>query len=106
MALKMDTKYDAEKAHWMVKLSGELDIHSKSDLKSELVALLDTHAGDVVFDCEGLEYIDSTGLGVLIGYYKTVKLNDNTLYFENLRPNIMKIFSLTGLDKIFSIRSV
>lgn len=104
MSLKLNTLYDENQAHWEIELIGEVDIHSKGMLKEKLTALNEEKQSNFIFKCNNLEYIDSTGLGVLIGFYKNVKVNDKSVCFENLKPSISKIFSLTGLDKIFSIR--
>ncbi|MGX8796497.1 STAS domain-containing protein [Fusibacter sp. JL298sf-3] len=104
MSLKMNSVYNTSNANWEVELIGEVDIHSKGILKEKLTELNEEKQSDFVFKCNQLEYIDSTGLGVLIGFYKNVKINEKTVYFEELKPSIVKIFSLTGLDKIFTIR--
>lgn len=54
-------------------------------------------------DFTNLEYIDSTGLGALIGVLKRLKVNDKDIYVLNARKNVKKIFSITGLDKIFKV---
>ncbi|MBM7561011.1 STAS domain-containing protein [Fusibacter tunisiensis] len=104
MALKLVSNYDESLNSWTVALQGEVDISSKKQLKDELIQLNTEKQLDFIFNCENLEYIDSTGLGVLISFYKEVKINDKTVHFEKLKPSIIKLFTLTGLNKIFSIR--
>lgn len=104
MSLTLNANFNDSKEIWEVELIGEIDIHSKSILKEELIQLNEKKKSDFLFICDQLDYIDSTGLGVLIGFYKNVKMNENQIYFERLKPSILKIFSLTGLDKIFSVR--
>lgn len=104
MSLKLNSSYNETLKKWEIELIGEIDIHSKGILKEELMLLNEKNQSDFIFKCDHLEYIDSTGLGVLISFYKNVKANDKNVYFDNLKPSILKIFSLTGLDKIFSIR--
>jgi anti-sigma B factor antagonist len=104
MSLKLNSNYNDASKSWEVELIGEVDINSKATLKDELTQLSEQNPSDFVFKCDNLDYIDSTGLGVLISFYKTIKTNNKTVYFEKLKPSIQKIFSLTGLDKIFSIR--
>ena len=58
---------------------------------------------DIKIDCTDLEYIDSTGLGVLIGVLKRLKVNEKDIYILNPRKNVKKIFDITGLDKIFKV---
>ena len=59
---------------------------------------------DIIINGETLEYIDSTGLGVLMSIYK--KMQEKSLNFKisNLKPNIYKLFDITGLNKVFNIR--
>jgi len=104
MSLKLNSSFNDSENYWEIELMGEIYINSKTVLKEELNTLNEKKAVDFVFKCENLEYIDSTGLGVLISFYKNVKMNEKTVSFEKLKPSITKIFSLTGLDKIFSIR--
>ncbi len=104
MSLRLNTNYNDSSNSWEVELIGEIDINSKAKLKEELLSLNEKKQADYVLKCDNLDYIDSTGLGVLISFYKNVKINDRSVYFENLKPSILKIFSLTGLDKIFQIR--
>lgn len=104
MSLRLNTNYNDSESCWEIELIGEIDINSKAMLKEELLQLNERKQADFVLKCENLEYIDSTGLGVLISFYKNVKMGDRAVYFEKLKPSILKIFSLTGLDKIFQIR--
>ena len=99
----LDANYDESKDIWDVHLYGEVDIYNADSMKSELHALIDEKKADVVLDCTSLKYIDSTGLGVLVSTLKKVKEADKQISIVALRPYIAKIFTLTGLDKVFSI---
>lgn len=99
----IDAKFDESTGKWNVQLYGEVDIYNADSLKSELHALIDEKEADVVLDCTNLKYIDSTGLGVLVSALKKVKQADKIIQIINLKPYIAKIFTLTGLDKIFVI---
>lgn len=95
--------YNSSTNTWEVSLSGEVDVYNAPQLKEVLHSLLDQHNSSIVIDCQGLKYIDSTGLGVLIGVLKRVKDNNGSISIRNLKPYIKKIFTITGLDKIFLI---
>ncbi len=82
-------------------LKGEIDIYTAAEFKKQLYDVIDNDSGDLYIDCNELQYMDSTGLGVLIGALKRAKEQDRNIYLTNLRPNIRKLFSITGLDKIF-----
>jgi len=87
-----------------IKPIGEVDIYTSPKLKNKIFALIDERNTNILIDGEGLEYIDSTGLGVLMSIYK--KLQEKGLNFTiiNLKPNIYKLFDITGLNKVFNIR--
>lgn len=99
----LDANYDESLNRWDVRLYGEVDIYNSESLKSELHALVDEKKADIVLDCTSLKYIDSTGLGVLVSALKKVKEARKQISIINLKPYIAKIFTLTGLDKIFLI---
>lgn len=101
MALKLKKSYEETNNFWHVEISGEVDIHTSSNLKEALNNILNDKEADLKLDCMHLSYIDSTGLGVLIGILKRVKKNDNNIEIVNPQTNILKLFSITGLDKIF-----
>lgn len=101
----MDVKerFNADTKTWYVSLDGEVDIYNAPELKEKLHRLIEQHPGDFVLNCAGLNYIDSTGLGVLISVLRAVKEYDGNMTISNLKPYIHKIFLITGLDKIFTI---
>jgi anti-sigma B factor antagonist len=88
---------------WNVVLSGEIDIYSAPELKNSLLKLVEEKKGNIHIDCANLKYIDSTGLGVLISAMRNVKEYDGNIVIRNLQPYIYKIFTITGLDKVFTI---
>ena len=99
----LDANYDEDMNRWDVRLYGEVDIYNAESLKSELHALVDEKRADIVLDCTSLKYIDSTGLGVLVSALKKVREAEKQISIIHLKPFIAKIFTLTGLDKIFVI---
>ena len=94
---------DKSRNQWNISIQGEIDIYNSSQLKDKLYELLDQEKVDLYIDCEGLEYIDSTGLGSLVSVLKKVKQFDGNIHLSNLKPNIAKIFKITDLNKVFLI---
>jgi len=86
-----------------VKVSGDLDINNIAKLREEVLTQYEDIDKDIVFDFIDLDYIDSTGLGVLISVYKRVKEKDNQIYIKNAKKNIKKLFYITELDQIFNL---
>ncbi len=104
-SILMDIKgnFNANTNTWEVFFSGEIDIYNAPELKQKLNELIQQKQGNIIIDCKDLNYMDSTGLGVLISVLKQVKKYDGEIKIINLKPYIRKIFTITGLDKIFSI---
>jgi len=72
-------------------------------LKDKLYSLIDTSSSDVIIDMNDVSYIDSTGLGVFVGALKKSKQKGTNIVLKNLKPNVKKVFTITGLDKVFRI---
>jgi anti-sigma B factor antagonist len=104
MSLKMNKVFQDMDQFWSVELIGDVDIQTSGRLKEELNQLLDQKECDINIDCANLSYIDSTGLGVLIGVLKRVKKSENDILITNAQQNILKLLKITGLDKIFVMK--
>ncbi len=103
MSLNTAVNYDRDKNAWVIKLDGEVDIYTSPKMKEVLIDSLKEKNIDILIDCSNLEYVDSTGLGVLISVLKRVRESENKIIITNLKPNIRKLFDITGLDKVFLI---
>lgn len=84
-----------------IKLLGELDEYSAGYARTIIDDLLNKYSYDnVVFDLGRLEFMDSTGIGVLIGRYKTLIKKNKRTYICNPSKTIEKIFNMSGLFEI------
>ncbi len=82
-------------------LCGELDEYTANYTRSTLDALMAKGAySKVIIDLSQLEFMDSTGVGVLIGRYKKLKGKNVNAYICNPTPTIEKIFVMSGLYQI------
>ncbi len=104
MSLEISKKFKEDESIWDIKLVGDVDIQSSSHLKEEINGMLNQVETDLMIDCASLSYIDSTGLGVLIGVLKRVKGVEKDITIVNAQSNIKKLLGITGLDKIFKIK--
>jgi anti-sigma B factor antagonist len=86
-----------------VFVSGEIDIYNAQQFKEKIYQIVENSTGDVSIDCSGLNYMDSTGLGVFVGALKKAKQDERDIHIFNIRDNIKKLFVITGLDKLFII---
>jgi anti-sigma B factor antagonist len=87
----------------ILALTGEIDLYTCPELKTELLRVIEDGATFVVVDLSGTTFIDSTGLAVLIRGAERLRMNDGRLAVVCVDPNLKKIFEVTGLDRIFSI---
>lgn len=103
MSLTINKSFDEDKNIWDVSLKGEVDIYTANKLKETLIDMVAERPQDIFIDASRLEYIDSTGLGVLIGALKRLKQHEKDIYIRDVKLNVKKIFKITGLDKIFKV---
>jgi anti-sigma B factor antagonist len=97
------TRQRLDDSRGLVVLKGEVDIYTAPRFKEDLLALIDEGATDILVDLTQVEFIDSTALGVLIGGVKRLHpLQGHLLVIADSRP-VLKILSITGLDKVFSV---
>jgi len=87
----------------VVAVRGEVDIATAPKLREKLVELASQGAHKVVVDLEGVDFLDSTGLGVLIGGMKRLRGLDGDLTLVCTQPRILKVFEITGLNRAFTI---
>ncbi|HCX65072.1 MAG TPA: anti-sigma factor antagonist [Eubacteriaceae bacterium] len=84
-----------------VALIGEVDVYSVDMLKEKVQQMPEEAMEEIVFNLEKLDYIDSTGLGALIGVKK--KYPQATIRVVDMKSNVARLFDITGLNKIFVI---
>jgi anti-sigma B factor antagonist len=89
----------------VVEVGGEIDVYTAPKLRETIVALVDAGQYHLVVDLERVEFLDSTGLGVLVGGLKRVRTHDGSLSLVCTQERLLKIFRITGLTKVFEIYS-
>jgi anti-sigma B factor antagonist len=87
----------------VLAVKGEVDVYTAPRLRERLVELAGEGKYRVVVDLEGVEFLDSTGLGVLVGGLKRLRSHDGDLLLVCTQSRILKVFEITGLTKVFSI---
>lgn len=103
MSIDINLKNDTDVEFWEVSVDGELDVSTADQFKEYLHKLIDEDVRNIRFDLQNLQYIDSTGLGVMIGILKRIKVENKEIFIKAPKDNVNKIFSITGLDKIFKM---
>jgi anti-sigma B factor antagonist len=87
----------------VVTVEGEIDIYTAPRLRELLIDLAGQGSYQLVVNLEKVGFLDSTGLGVLVGGLKRVRPHDGSLDLVCTQERILKIFKITGLTKVFGI---
>jgi anti-sigma B factor antagonist len=87
----------------VVTVAGEIDISTAPDLRRRLAVLLDTAAGRVVVDLQGVDFLDSTALSVLIGAHRRLQRQGGGLDLVCTRPAVLRVLHVTGLGRFFTV---
>lgn len=103
----MDLKIESKEVDGVgvIVLEGEVDVYTAPKLKSRLIDMVDEGKYNIVINLQKVEFMDSSGLGVLVGGLKRVKTHDGSISLVSAQENILKIFRITGLVKVFPIFS-
>ena len=84
-----------------ISLDGELDHHTAEFTRGQLDQhMIQTRAGQIIIDLANLKFMDSTGIGVLIGRYKKMRDKNVPIYVANPSSQAERIFKMTGLYSI------
>jgi anti-sigma B factor antagonist len=90
----------SETAGWtVVSVFGEVDVATSPDLRERLVQLIGDGANRLVLDLEGVDFLDSTGLGTIIGALKRARTHGGDLRLVCTQARVTRLFEITGLDK-------
>jgi anti-sigma B factor antagonist len=87
----------------VVEPKGEIDLYTAPTLKEQLSALVEQGRERLVVNLDGVEFMDSTGLGILIGALKRCREAGGELALAAPRETVQKVLRITGLDKVFSL---
>ena len=82
---------------------GELDISTLELLRTELVDAIATDAETVVVDLTEVGYIDSSGLGVLVGAHRRMASENRAFVLRVSSPEMIKLLKITGLEHLFAL---
>jgi len=87
----------------IVHVAGEIDVYTAPLLREVLDKQVAAGRTNLVVDLENVTFMDSTGLGVLVGRLKLVRGQNGSLRIVSAQDRILKVFKITGLDKVFHI---
>jgi len=87
----------------VIEVGGEIDVYTAPKLRERIVSLVESGSYQLIVDMESVEFLDSTGLGVLVGGLKRVRAHEGFIDLVCTQSRILRIFRITGLNRVFSI---
>jgi len=99
--LSLETREVADRT--VVTVGGEIDVYTAPKLRDKITELVNAGHHDLLVDMEKVEFLDSTGLGVLVGGLKKVRAQQGSMELICSQDRLLKIFRITGLAKVFTI---
>jgi len=99
--LSLETREAGDRT--VVAVGGEIDVYTAPKLRDKITELVNAGHHTLLIDMEKVEFLDSTGLGVLVGGLKKVRAHDGSMELVCSQDRLLKIFRITGLAKVFTI---
>jgi anti-sigma B factor antagonist len=89
--------------HAVLRVTGEIDVYTTPVLRERVIHLIDDGTRHIIIDLRGVTFLDSTGLGTLVGSLKRLHGHDGSLRLVISAERILRIFRLTGLFNVFAL---
>lgn len=99
----LDTHVDVNGDHALIQLRGELDASTSSGLRDLVVRLVSEGRSHIVLDCDGLAFVDSTGLGVFVGARARALGANGSVTLAGVRPALERLLDVTGMTTLFDV---
>ena len=97
----MKIEYLKENRTLILKIDGEIDHHSCEQIKKEADYEIQKNAPKkLTFDFKNVNFMDSSGIGMIMGRYKSIQKNSGKVAITGLQPTVKKIVQMSGLHKI------
>ncbi|NGQ94647.1 anti-sigma F factor antagonist [Brevibacillus sp. SYP-B805] len=102
LQIELETKRDV----LVVRLQGELDHHTAEELRTKVDGVLTNHPDirHLVLSLADLAFMDSSGIGVILGRYKQISARAGEMVVCSINPMIYRIFEMSGLFKVIKFR--
>ncbi len=88
----------------VITLSGKIYVDEATEIRENIIPFIERGRNEFLFNMTNVEYIDSSGLGVLVAIQKKSQQKGGGVTIEGLRGDVREIFDLTRLTKVFEIR--
>ncbi|HET7626920.1 MAG TPA: STAS domain-containing protein [Bacillales bacterium] len=87
----------------LLQVSGEIDAYTAPQFREQLLPLTEIPGAKIKVDLSGVQYLDSTGLGIFVAGFKSAKQNDGLIEISGMTSRVQRLFDITGLADVFQI---
>lgn len=87
----------------IIQITGEVDVYTGPQLRERVVELIGDGFIHLIADLRDVEFLDSTGIGALVGSLRRVRVHDGSLMLVTSSARILEIFKITGLNHAFAM---
>jgi len=102
LTIDLEVRYDV----LLIRLAGELDHHTSEELRTKVSEKLEQgRIRHIVLNLEHLTFMDSSGLGVILGRYKQIKNLGGEMIVCSISPTVKRLFEMAGLFKIIRLET-
>ena len=100
----MYLKFQKEDENLIIYMMGELDHHSAEEVRSKIDDRIDReNINKLILDFTNVTFMDSSGIGVVIGRYKKISLKKGDICIANVNNSVKRVFDLSGMFKIIKL---
>jgi anti-sigma B factor antagonist len=96
---------ETHRARTVVEVAGEIDLYTSARLREHLVDLVTAGRYHLIVDLERVDFLDTTGLGVLVGALTRVRAHGGCLQLVCTRDRILKVLRVTGVTTVFQVHT-
>ena len=87
----------------VLQIRGEVDVYTAPQLREQVIQLVNSGVRHIIADLRGVDFLDSTGLGALVGSLKRLRTHDGSFKVVASGGRTLRIFQITGLTRAFAL---
>ena len=97
-------KVETDNKGLVIYLTGYIDTYNSNSFQKRIAKAIDTGFIKLIFNCNGLNYVSSTGIGSFTAFLKTLKPRGGDIVLLEIQPKVYEVFQLLGFSQFFNIK--
>lgn len=85
---------------YIIELNGDIDHYTSEKIRREIYMNTGRYVNKMIIDLSGVEFMDSSGIGMILGRYREIKERGGKIALTGIKGNMERIFNMSGLYKI------